>query len=58
MATYDIKLVAVSLLFGIYSHGRWRQDSVAATVIRTSDPDPQDGDAPTLTGALIGTYRS
>ncbi len=31
-------------------------DSVAATVIRSTDPDPENGDAPTLTGSLIGTY--
>jgi len=31
-------------------------DSVAATVISSLDPDPTDGDAPTLTGSLIGTY--
>ena len=31
-------------------------DNVGATVISTLDPDPTDGDAPTLTGSLIGTY--
>ena len=55
--TYDIKLDAGNRYYleSIHTEGGGG-DSVAATVIRTSDPDPQDGDAPTLTGALIGTY--
>ncbi|HAQ99582.1 MAG TPA: hypothetical protein DCR61_09535 [Verrucomicrobiales bacterium] len=31
-------------------------DSVGATVIASNDADPASGDAPTLTGSLIGTY--
>ena len=31
-------------------------DSVGATVIGANDADPENGDAPTLTGSLIGTY--
>jgi hypothetical protein len=55
--TFDIKLNAGERYYleSIHTEGGGG-DSVAATVIRSSDPDPQDGDAPTLTGALIGTY--
>lgn len=31
-------------------------DSVAATFIKSGEADPVDGDAPKLTGAVIGTY--
>jgi hypothetical protein len=55
--TFDIQLDAGSRYYleSIHTEGGGG-DSVAATVIRSTDPDPQDGDAPTLTGALIGTY--
>ncbi len=55
--TFDIQLDAGNRYYleSIHTEGGGG-DSVAATVIRSTDPDPQDGDAPTLTGALIGTY--
>jgi len=55
--TLDIKLNAGERYYleSIHTEGGGG-DSVAATVIRTSDPDPMDGDPPTLTGSLIGTY--
>lgn len=55
--TLDIQLEAGKRYYleSIHTEGGGG-DSVAATVITTLDPDPVDGDAPTLTGSLIGTY--
>ena len=55
--TLDIKLEAGNRYYleSIHTEGGGG-DSVAATVISSLDPDPTDGDAPTLTGSLIGTY--
>ncbi|MDA7617887.1 Ig-like domain-containing protein [Verrucomicrobia bacterium] len=55
--TYDIELEGGKRYYleSIHTEGGGG-DSVAATVVGSLDPDPADGDAPTLTGSLIGTY--
>ena len=55
--TLDIKLEAGNKYYleSLHTEGGGG-DSVAATVISSFDDDPLDGDAPTLTGSLIGTY--
>ncbi|MBT5925622.1 MAG: hypothetical protein HOH33_03285, partial [Verrucomicrobia bacterium] len=56
-ATFDITLEGGNRYYleSLHTEGGGG-DSVAATVVSADEDDPVDGDAPTLTGSLIGTY--